>query len=81
MEAQTESADGRVKGWDERSYNRAASRVIPAQVVRPLGFEPRTCGLRVSSKLSLTVSDRPSQARYQGLQSLSVADRPRLSRP
>ena len=28
-------------------------------LVRPLGFEPRTCGLRVSSGPFLTVADRP----------------------
>ena len=50
-------------------------------LVRPLGFEPRTCGLRVSSKPFLTVPDSPGQAHYQGLQSLTVPDRPRLSRP
>ena len=50
-------------------------------LVRPLGFEPRTCGLRVSSELFLTVPDSPSQARYQGFQSLTVSDRSRLSRP
>ncbi len=44
-------------------------------LVRPLGFEPRTCGLRVSSEPFPTIPDRPGQAHYQGLQSLSVADR------
>jgi hypothetical protein len=49
-------------------------------LVRPLGFEPRTCGLRVGSELFLVGPDRPGQAHYQGLQSLTVSDRPRLSR-
>ena len=50
-------------------------------LVRPLGFEPRTCGLRVSSEPFLTVPDSRGQAHYQGLQSLTVSDRLRLSRP
>jgi hypothetical protein len=44
-------------------------------LVRPLGFEPRTCGLRVSSEPFLTVPDSYGQAHYQGLQALTVSDR------
>jgi hypothetical protein len=68
------------KGWVKDGmkicWQRGAKRVIPAQPVRPLGFEPRTCGLRVGLELFLTVPDSPGQTRYQGFQSLTVSDRP-----
>jgi hypothetical protein len=36
-------------------------------VVRPLGFEPRTCGLGVSPKSCRTLPDDPSEAGEQGI--------------
>ena len=40
--------------WDETFVSRGSRRVIPGQLVRPLGFEPRTCGLRVPKKVSIS---------------------------
>jgi hypothetical protein len=68
--------EGRVKAGIKICWQRGAKRVIPAQSVRPLGFEPRTCGSRVGLELFLTVPDSPGQTRYQGFQSLTVSDRP-----